>query len=155
MIIECSKDCMEFIVVLAVLISGFTFSTYGQFIGNDQDENLGLLTHLFSFFLVSLGDFSMQGGENIDSTVLAIIFVLATFIILIIMMNLLIGIISEKLAEVLEQREKNDYRELCSLIYDIESIMFWKRKVAESPEFNKHFMWARYDQMAEPWKGRV
>ena len=43
-------------------------------------------------------------------------------------MNLLIGIISEKLAEVLEQREKNEYFELCQIIYDVESLMFWKRE---------------------------
>ena len=43
------------------------------------------------------------------------------------MMNLLIGIISEKLAEVLEQKEKNEYFELCQIIYDVESLMFWKR----------------------------
>ena len=43
-------------------------------------------------------------------------------------MNLLISIISEKLAEVLEQREKNEYFELCQIIYDVESLMFWKRE---------------------------
>jgi hypothetical protein len=156
MIIECTKDCMEFITVLMVLVSGFALATfYGQIIDIENEQQTGILTHFFGFFLVAVGDFSVTGGENIDSPVLATIFVLASFIILIIMMNLLIGIISEKLAEILEQREKNDYRELCSLIFDIESVMFWNRKLKEQPYFNKHFMWARYDQMTEPWKGRV
>jgi hypothetical protein len=156
MIIECTKDCVEFIVVLLVLIAGFAFSTFFRQVMNkhDNDEGKGLMYHAYSTFMTALGDFAMQ-TEDLDSIVLYIIFILAAFIILIVMMNLLIGIISEKLAEVLEQKEKNDYRELCLLIYDLENIMFWKRNLAETTTFNKHFMWAQYDQMAEPWKGRV
>lgn len=33
--------------------------------------------------------------------------------------------------------------------------MFWKRNVDECPEFNRHFAWAEYTQMPEPWEGRV
>ena len=132
MIIECTKDCVEFIVVLLVLIAGFSFSTYYRQVMNkledEEDANMGLLIHVYSIFMTALGDFGLF-TEKIDSVVLYIMFILATFIILIVMMNLLIGIISEKLAEVLEQKEKNDYRELCLLTHDLENIMFWKKKM--------------------------
>jgi hypothetical protein len=54
------------------------------------------------------------------------VFFLATFIMLIVMMNLLIGVISERLAEVIETNEKISYFDLCKLILDLESMMFWK-----------------------------
>jgi uncharacterized membrane protein YbjE (DUF340 family) len=146
MIIECTKDCVEFIVVLLVIIVGFSFSTYFRQVMNkteyDEDVSEALPLHVFSFFMTALGDFGLI-TENLDSNVLFVTFILATFIILIVMMNLLIGIISEKLAEVLEQKEKNDYRELCLLIYDLENIMFWKRKITERNDFFRHFMWAQ------------
>jgi hypothetical protein len=39
------------------------------------------------------------------------------------MMNLLIGLLSEKLAEVLEDREKIEYQELADLILMLERIL--------------------------------
>jgi hypothetical protein len=59
------------------------------------------LKFFYGLFLLALGDFSLQ-TENLESVVLYIIFIMATFLVLVVMMNLLIGIISEKLAEVLE-----------------------------------------------------
>jgi hypothetical protein len=57
--------------------------------------------------MTALGDFGSQ-TETLDSYTLYLIFFLACLVILIVMMNLLIGMISERLAEVLEQKEKND-----------------------------------------------
>lgn len=109
--------------------------------------------------MTALGDFE-AAGETLDGFVLYTIFGLATLLILIIMMNLLIGIISEKLAEVLEQKEKNDYFERCNLICDLENIMFWRRPGWGWPEKSedwmyRHFIWANLQQQAEPWEGRV
>jgi hypothetical protein len=156
MIIECTKECLEFIAVLTVLLAGFTFATYYReiLLHTAPEDSLSIGDHTFNIAMTALGDFGAQ-TETIDSAILMLIFFLAALIILIVMMNLLIGIISEKLAEVLEQKEKNDYFELCQLIADLENIMFWKRNVEEVPEFNKHFTWAEYTQMPEPWEGRV
>jgi len=41
------------------------------------------------------------------------------------MLNLFIGILSEKLSEILENREKNEYKELCALIYMLENLKLW------------------------------
>ena len=75
--------------------------------------------------MTTFGDFQEQA--QIESPIQYFIFYLSCFLLLVVMMNLLIGIISEKLGEVLEQREKNEYYELCQILYDIESLMFWKR----------------------------
>ena len=70
------------------------------------------------------------------------------------MMNLLIGIISEKLAEVLENRVRNDYAELCDMIQDLELLMVWNRDKVCEPF---HLVWAHYLQNhdEDEWQGRV
>jgi hypothetical protein len=68
--------------------------------------------HGYNTIMTALGDFGAQ-TETLESFTLFLIFFLACLVILIVMMNLLIGIISEKLAEILEQKEKNDQYELC------------------------------------------
>jgi hypothetical protein len=114
MIIECTKDVKEFIVVLAVLISGFALATYYRQILLHEEGNEVLPFSQFGYntVMTALGDFGAQ-TETLESFTLSLMFFLTCFIILIVMMNLLIGIISERLAEVLEQKEKNDMLELC------------------------------------------
>jgi hypothetical protein len=104
--------------------------------------------------MTALGDFGAQ-TETLESFTLFLIFFLACLIILIVMMNLLIGMISERLAEVLEQKEKNDQFELCQLISDLENIMFWKRGNEDKDSYYRHFTWSSYQQMPEEWEGRV
>jgi hypothetical protein len=157
MIIECTKECVDFLVVLAVLIAGFTLATYYRqiLLLDESDADYSSMSdHGYSVIMTALGDFGAQ-TENLDSMVLYAIFFLATLIILIVMMNLLIGIISERLAEVIEQKEKNSYFELCQLICDLENIMFWRRGEIEQDSWKRHFVWAELQQQSEPWEGRV
>jgi uncharacterized protein YneF (UPF0154 family) len=114
MIIECTKECFDFMVVLGVLITGFTLATYyrQKLMLDEDEEGLPISEHAYGTFMTALGDFESQ-TNTLDSLVLYFIFFSATLIILIVMMNLLIGIISERLAEVIEQKEKNSYFELC------------------------------------------
>lgn len=154
MIIECTKESLTFIVVLLVLLVGFTLATYFRQILYHGEEETGLASHTYATFMTALGDFESQ-TETLNSIVLYFIFVASTVLILIVMMNLLIGIISEKLAEVLEQKEKNDFYELCQLLNDLENIMFWKRNWVPIESWNRHFTWAVYQQQSETWEGRV
>ena len=65
----------------------------------------------------AFGDFSLAYTDM--SLIDSFLFFSSTFLICLIMMNLFIGILSEKLAEVLESRAdaKNEYVELCMLIF--------------------------------------
>ena len=55
-----------------------------------------------------------------------VLLLLATFLLCLLMMNLLIGILSFKLEEVIESRaeSKNVYKELSNLIFDLELLIF-------------------------------
>jgi hypothetical protein len=50
------------------------------------------------------------------------------------MMNLFIGILSVKLEEIIESRaeDKNNYKELCGLIFDLELLVFWNKPSTEN-----------------------
>ena len=72
------------------------------------------------------------------------------------MMNLLIGIISEKLSELLDSREQNAFYELCQLMYDLENLLVWREGRAEGQKVpSSHFLWADYQLEATPWEGRI
>ena len=69
------------------------------------------------------------------------------------MMNLLIGMLSETLAEVLENKERNDYYELCYMVLLLENLMFWKFNKTDSQ--CSHLIFAQYESMESEWDGRV
>jgi hypothetical protein len=77
------------------------------------------------------------------------------------MMNLLIGILSEKLAEVLDNRVRQDYQEMCLMILDLETPSFFnlisfrcfnKKKTNDK----KHLVIAELeDRRKQDWQGRT
>ena len=68
-------------------------------------------------------------------------------------MNLLIGMLSETLAEVLENKERNDYYELCYMVLLLENLMFWKFNKTESQ--CSYLIFAQYESVDSEWDGRV
>ena len=101
LIIECADACIDFLTVSFVLLTGLAFSTYYREIINQDLEVISFSQHGYSMLMTVLGDFELA-SENNNSFVMYFVFIFACLAILIVMMNLLIGIISEKLAEVLE-----------------------------------------------------
>jgi len=68
------------------------------------------------------------------------------------MMNLIIGILSEKLGEVLDNRERNNYAQLCVLLLEIEGFMAPLTEETDEPFF---LVYAEYNEKHVEWKGRV
>jgi hypothetical protein len=93
---------MSFMVIQLFMVSGFAFSTYYREVLLETDNTDSVLHHLRWTIFTMFGDFG--NSDNIDNPTGMFIFYFTCFIMLIVMMNLLIGIISEKLSEVLEQR---------------------------------------------------
>jgi len=52
------------------------------------------------------------------------LFYFSTFLMCLVMLNLYIGILSEKLAEILENKVKTQYAKLNKLVYMLESMQF-------------------------------
>jgi hypothetical protein len=80
----------------------------------EEIENQRINDVLFKFYYTAFGDFSTL--SELTSTVAVILYGCAVFMIVLIMMNLLIGIISIKLDEVLQNAVISDYSAQTTLI---------------------------------------
>ena len=111
------------------------------------------LKGLGSMFTLAFGEFGSY--DDVDSVLQEVLFSFATLALLLIMMNLLIGILSETLAQILENKERNEYISLCNIVLDIESflILKWFEKEKEP----QHIIWADYKDTGEEkkWGGKI
>jgi hypothetical protein len=103
----------------------------------------------------AFGDFA--NTSKFDKGLDWFFFVLATLIICLIMMNLFIGILGEKLSEILENKEKSNYCELCSIIYLLENYIYWFSENHIGTQQKAIIITAdkNYKQEDNAWNGRV
>jgi hypothetical protein len=85
-----------------------------------MQANLGL------YYKLIFGDFDLLGDNPSNS--LWIVFIVSSFFITLIMMNLLIAIMSDTYDRVMNDITATDGWELNQMILEQESIMFWKKK---------------------------
>jgi hypothetical protein len=94
-------------VLLVLIIIGFALAFYWLNKPTFDFNEASIFEAILQVLFFTFADFSQTSDswEHIDW----VLFMLAIFIICFIMMNLLIGLLSEKLAEVLEDREKIEF----------------------------------------------
>jgi hypothetical protein len=142
-----SADTWKFFIVMVILLMAFSSSmfllSYKKAISwelyNTSENSSGnpylpegktevdksLLLPLFKDFVyTSFGDFSQSSGLT-DDWMQYFIFAFAVLLMCLIMLNLLIGILSEAMNETLATKTQSDYAALCGIIFDLETIMFW------------------------------
>jgi hypothetical protein len=114
------------------------------------------------FFLLRLdNNRRLEGGIFRFKEKVKLVVQLCEFVICLLMMNLLIGILSEKLAEVLDNRIRQDYAEMCAMILDLELPSFFnilsircskKKKLTDK----KHLIYVELeDRRKADWQGRT
>ena len=112
MIVEVFKGIVGFLVILLVFVFGFAFSLMA-FRKNDEDYG----RYWLIVWRLSFGDFEdMQDDHRISEI---IYFIGASFIMPLVMLNLLIAVISEKFDEILSNNKLADIRERLSLILEV------------------------------------
>lgn len=128
MLAEIVQDIIPFLTFLVCCISMFANSMLIL----DQSRRLAgakesLITPVFdvpfldAFFrtyLVALGEFDMDGYEGLDSTVVWIMFLLATFVAQLLFMNLLIAIMGDTFDRVQEMKVQAATKEKISMMKD-------------------------------------
>ena len=93
----------------------------------------------------SFGEFYVNDDfDSIDW----LVFLLAAFLISLIMMNLIIGIITEKLSDLLDLKIQNNYKNLLDIIIDLETFMIWKR-CCNSPSKMHHLVFCEETRIEE------
>jgi hypothetical protein len=107
------------------------------------------------------GDFSTEEypvrnlqQERADFYGIFLTFVSVMFMSLL-MMNLLIGIISESLGKLYDSRVRNNYYMLCQIILDFEILIFCRRFVKAKPEFLLFAHYIEDEQELERKQGRM
>ena len=118
LIVACLNSVKGFIAVVFIQILGFTFALYWRHqILEEEDDDSNFIQNFSSIFMNAFGDFSLQQEEMVFID--GFIMYGATLLICLVMMNLFIGILGEKLEEVIENRaeKKNVYAEKCMVVF--------------------------------------
>ena len=107
MIIRVIIDMIPFMIVLFIGIIAFGNAFLIIALSNKEEEDVfvtGLVNSIVYVYMLSLGDFNDGFGKN-HTTLVWVLFLIATLFNLVVMFNLLIAIISETFAKVNENSE--------------------------------------------------
>jgi hypothetical protein len=90
-----------------------------------------LLKELQLFVFTSFGEVSVDDIEQ------EALYSLSVFFLTLFMLNLLVGVFSVELENVLRTREQTDYAAICEILLDLENTMFWTMCRRNSKHFDK------------------
>lgn len=88
-------------------------------------ENENIFQQILNVYLLCFGEFNLDGYDGQDWTV----FIMATILLQLIMLNLLIAIMSDTFARVMDEIEETDGIALNNLILEVEALRFRQRNV--------------------------
>ena len=123
MIKEVVKDALSFLLLFLYSTLAFGF-IYFALDDADSDE---IATYLRNSYKFNLSDYDTETYDTLEW----LVFLAASMINIIIMLNLLIAIFSDTYTRVKENRIIADQLELASLIYEGEVGLFYKRKIID------------------------
>ena len=135
MIVAVIADMKIFLAVF--IISLITFSQSMYIISNNQPADQKFINNIFESMLftyrISLGDWDVTGFGSLDTQIIMTLFILSSFFLCVVMLNLLIAIISDTYAAVEETAENQLYKNLADLINENQYLI----KAAEIEEYDK------------------
>jgi hypothetical protein len=148
LITEVCKDVFAFLIILAYSTIAFSFILMLM-----VDDRSKYGDYIIISYMITLGSINQPDYNEIQW----VCFVFTTIINPIIMMNLLISIMGDTHDKVQENKEVADYKELTSLIFDIEvASVFQRIKKIESPAERFHICQeVKTKGMAVTWMGKV
>ena len=101
---------VPFLIVLILAVVGFSISLRA----NDFNFNTNMKISLMQHYRLMYGDFNVEDISIAGQ----ILFVIASALITLVMMNLLIAIISDTFNRVISENVPLDYLELCKMILE-------------------------------------
>lgn len=125
MIVEILKDMKFFMLILVVILLGFTNSTFVLLhppYGDVTVSQSSILRSLVQMWSSVMGDFETTIYDDApDAWLLWMLFVLFTFIVIVVMLNLLIALMGDSYERVNNQKAQARQSELAGIIVDIET----------------------------------
>ena len=111
--------------MLAIVTCAFANVYFVIDSGDKSSEYVGLYTsnilinNFIEMYQISIGNFNMDNYSNgTNSFIIWTFFLMASFIIVVVFMNLLVGIMSNTLNNVTEAEEESTYQEQCFMIVE-------------------------------------
>ena len=153
LIFEVMYDMLSFIIIAIYSLIGLSLMLYAC---NNSTKASSYYEFLGFTYMTTIGEYSSFDKDIKDFPSVAItIFTLTSIINTIVMMNLLISIMGDTFDRVQQGRNVTDFKELVSMIYEMETLLYWKK-----PENYKVYLQRlsiRYGSGEEVgvWEGRV
>ena len=143
LLVQVMVDMIAFMIVLAAALLGFSI-TFTAIKVDELDNTALSLAHCYDMMY---GNFATDNYNTAGW----IIFIIASILMTLIMLNMLIAIMSDTYARVMSEIVPSDYYELNSLILEQEEILFWKRNSGRA----KFLHFAHYMEQGddEEWEG--
>mmetsp|Transcript_33373 Transcript_33373/g.32429 ORF Transcript_33373/g.32429 Transcript_33373/m.32429 type:complete len:174 (+) Transcript_33373:526-1047(+) len=136
-------DMIPFLIVLIVAFLGFSI-TYAAIKVDEIDDTVDGMVHTY---YLAYADFSYDNYNTFGW----FLYIIASLLIALIMLNALIAIMSDTYARVMSEIIPSDFYELNNLILEQEEILFWKRNSGRAK--NLHFAHYMERNEDEDWEG--
>lgn len=152
LIFEVFSDMLSFISLTVYSMIGLSLLLLFS-----EKETVQSIFNIIGYtYMTTIGEYQSFGKEVSSFNALSIvIFILASIINTIVMMNLLISIIGDTFDRIQQELVIRDMKLLADMIYEIENLMIWKKNIARS--YFIHVILAK-DQANEngfSWDGKV
>jgi hypothetical protein len=126
LIFEVLHDMLSFIILAGYSLVGLSLMLFACSYSNEQENYINFLGFTY---MTTIGEYSSFGKDIQDFPSLGVmIFTLTSIINTIVMMNLLISIIGDTFDRVQQGRNVTDFKELISMILEMETLMYWERE---------------------------
>mmetsp|Transcript_26943 Transcript_26943/g.19397 ORF Transcript_26943/g.19397 Transcript_26943/m.19397 type:complete len:303 (+) Transcript_26943:5575-6483(+) len=110
---------------------------------NPDEKNIAPYTGSFVFdamihaYLTGLGDFNKDNYSLSDDVVVWIMFLLATFLVQLVFMNMLIAIMGESFGRITAIQEQSTLKEICGMIDDCH----WLLEISDVFKSDRYILW--------------
>lgn len=136
-----------FLIILGLFLLAFA-STQAILNTSSAAENyadldfMSLISSLGTEWLVMFGEFGDKTPMEANNSVEPVIFVVATAILPMILLNLVIAIMSDTYEKVITSIDESDNKQKNSIILQFENYMVWRRFMSDDKP--KHLFWYEY-----------
>jgi hypothetical protein len=112
-------------VVMGIMLLGFSSSHYQYYVKKKVEDHPTFGKFFQMIVYTAFGDFGESEEYEAGEVEQMFFFAFSVFILCLIMLNLLIGILSDVMAKIWETQDQSDAAALCDIISDLENLMFW------------------------------
>ena len=133
LIVQIFNDMKAFASVMILAICGFSIS-FDILSYRDVKEDDTIITSFTHIYRIGFADFKTTDYDIARY----VLWLMCSIFLSLIMINMLIAIMSDTYEKIVNAQETSDGQELLDIIYGVENLMFWKRKMGEK----NHLHWA-------------